>query len=294
MVGGQPIDLTGPIESFVSAGTLDQDGNFLIFGSGAISITNNQTTASAPLNPDNVAIAPQTQSRGAATQIWRWKISPTGQVLESLGIEFSKPVIVRSANGNLIGGSILTDTGYSGFILNWDGVNNKITQIGKSSSSVNVVMANDYLAGDSAEKLGSKNLLGKRDGFLYKISKPTYVRSTNSGAERSWISGTKSLFMGGYSTVGKNTEAVLTKFTTSFTPSWTTRFPAIGGAKVIESKKTYLAAFPIKGNKISVITFDLKGKVLTKNTITGSNVSAIGYSDESGPLLLSAGSLFRI
>lgn len=289
--GGNQIALTGPSESFVSSITVDQDGNFLVFGSGATATKISNSAPSAPLNPDNVVIAPETITRGDATQIWRWKISPTGEVLEAKSIDVGSAVWVKSASGNLIAGSIVTSTGIAGFYLNWD---SPINLIGKNATEVNVVLNNNYLAGSSAEKLYGKNLAAKRDGFLLKINKPSLVRSSNINAERRWVSGTANYFLGGSAVVGKKTEAVVTKFTSTFTPSWTTRFPAIGPAYVIAAKKNFLAAFAIKGGKISIITFDSKGKVLAKQSISGSQISAFSYSDEAGAVLLAGGSLNRI
>ena len=292
--GGNQIPLTGPTESFVSAGSVDSDGNFLVFGSGATITKSTNTAATAPLNPDGVVIAPETITRSNATQIWRWKISPTGEILESKGIEIGRTIWVKSAFGNLIGGVVATESGTAGFYLNWDGSNNQINLVGKNSTEVNVILNDNYLAGSSAEKLYGKNLVAKRDGYLFKISKPTLVRSSNINAERNWVSGTSNYFLGGSAIVGKKSEAVVTKFTSAFAPSWTTRFPATGPAQVIAAKKNFVAAFPIKGGKISIITFDNKGKVLEKKSIPGMQISAFGYSNEAGAVLLAAGSLNRI
>ena len=291
---GPQIQLTGPTESFVSAASVDSDGNFLVFGSGAVATTINNPPASAPLNPDNVVVAPQSISRGNATQIWRWKISTSGEVLEAKGVEVGMPVWVKSAYGNLVAGSVATETGIAGFYLNWDGVTSKLNLIGKNSSEVNVVLNNNYLAGSSAEKLFGKNLAAKRDGILFKISKPNLVRSSNLNAERRWISGTSNYFLGGSAVVGKKTEAVVTKFTSNFAPTWTARFPAIGPAKVVAAKKNFIAAFATKGGKISIITFDSRGKIIERKSIIGSEISAFGYSDELGAVILVDGSLNRL
>ena len=294
IVGANPIELTGPAESFLGAGTVDESGNFLIYGSGAVNNTATQQITSAPLNPDNVQIAPETTVRSDATQIWRWKISTAGEILESKSVEVGQVIWVKAANNNLIGGSLVTDNGNAGFYLNWDGINNQITKLGNKFTEVNAILNNNYLAGSSAETLSGKKLVGLRDGFVYKISKPLLVRSSNSGAVRRWLSGTSTLFLGGSVQVGKTTQAVITKFTNTFTPTWTTRYPAIGGAQVLEMNKNYVAAFPVKGNKISIYTFSPKGKLLAKNSIPGNSISSIGYSEETGLNILSGGSVFTI
>lgn len=292
--GGSQIPLTGPSESFISAASVDSEGNFLVYGSGASSTVVNNPQTSAPLNPDGVVIEPQSTIRTNANQIWRWKISPSGEILEAKSVDIGATIWVKSAFGNLIGGQVVTESGSAGFYLNWDGTNNKINYIGKSSTEVNVILNDNYLAGSSTEKLLGKNLVAKRDGFLLKLNKPTLVRSSNLNAERRWLSGSSNYFLGGSATVGKNTEAVVTKFTSAFAPTWTTRFPAVGGAYVIAIKKNFMTAFPIKGGKISIITFDSKGKVLAKKSIVGSKINAFGYSDEVGAVLMVDGSLNRI
>ena len=292
--GGTQIPLTGPSESFVSAISVDPDGNFLVFGSGATTSTSNNVQSVAPINPDGVVVEPQTTSRTNATQIWRWKIAPTGEVLEAKGVDVGSAVWIKSAFGNLLGGQIATESGSAGFYMKWDGTSNQINLIGKTNTEVNVIINENYLAGSSTEKLLGKNLVAKRDGFLLKLNKPAIVRSSNINAERRWISGTTNYFLGGSAKVGKTTEAVVTKFTSAFAPTWTTRFPAVGGAHVVSVKKNFMAAYPIKGGKISIITFDGKGKVLAKKSITGSKINAFGYSDEVGAVLMADSSLNRL
>jgi len=130
------------------------------------------------------------------------------------------------------------------------------------------------VVGSSGETLGGKKLAGKVDGIIIRVSKAgklvTVVRSSAPKASRNWLSATNSLLLGGEVVTGVKVEIAITKFTSSFVPSWTYRFASTG--KVFTASSTYalfqskgaitqLANWTPKSAQGLLLTFDAKGVI---------------------------------
>jgi hypothetical protein len=134
------------------------------------------------------------------------------------------------------------------------------------------------VAGSSSETLAGKKVAGVTDGVLIKISKAlkitSVVRSSAVKGKRIWNSATSTLLLGGEVVAGGKTETAITKFSSSFAPTWTYRFPSTGQAITVGS--TY-ALFVSTGAiaqlswnpKVAtplLLTFDAKGAVVAADS----------------------------
>ncbi len=101
---------------------------------------------------------------------------------------------------------------------------------------------NFILVGSSAEKLFSQPVSGLKDGIVVTLS-PSFgfisiLRSFNSQSSRTWFYSTATNFLGGSAITGEKREAVVTKYSNKWLPEWTTRFSAIGAARVVDVTTT--------------------------------------------------------
>lgn len=308
LVNGPTVDLIGGIESFVSAATVDQDGNFILVGAAANPIVGTLPPISGVLNPDNVIPDPVSSNKSDATNLWYWKVSVTGQILDSATMPMPSATIptavIADKFGLTIAGTTFTDPGNSGFITNW---NSKPLLIGKSSTQVfGITRSGDgsvVAVGQSSEALAGKPLRGKVDGFLARIlnSKLTLVqRSSDTKANRAWRTTTSNLLLGGYS----NSTAAITKFTNSFTPTWTDRYPSNGSALTSTANKIDYGAFVSTGaikslpswkrkNAVLLLAFDGKGSVTSAFYINSPSLTALAANSSLGPVVLAGGFLYR-
>ena len=134
------------------------------------------------------------------------------------------------------------------------------------------------VVGSSSETLAGKKLAGITDGVLIKISKAfkisSVVRSSATKGKRIWNSATAKLLLGGEVVAGGKTETAITKFSSSFAPTWTYRFPSTGPAITVGS--TY-ALFMSTGTTAQLtwnpkvatpllLTFDAKGTVIAADS----------------------------
>jgi hypothetical protein len=186
----------------------------------------------------------------------------------------------------------------------------KELKLGTSKTKLNAVVrgsdGSTYLFGSSSETLGGKKLVGRLDGVLIKVSKTgalsSVVRSSATKALRDWQGATSSLFVTGSVTTGNITESALTKFNSSFVPTWTTRFASTGktlGANGLNGS-VYAVLEPtsaikaisglklIKGQSV-VLQFDSKGVLISAYTAADliSPVASV-YSKGAGLLILTA------
>jgi len=283
-----PID-SGADDIF-TAGTRDRQGNIWIVGASAKSpeITPTPTSSPSALNPDAVVLDPETPLRPDMTILKVWKVSSQGALIKELSRDVSQAIlpraVVATANGVAIGGSILTETGNAGFVVQTGatGVLSKLLTIGQSDTELNAIAMradNSLIAfGSSTESLGGKKLVGLRDGVIVSISTKNkvtaVVRSTNSQSMRTWQNATNSLFLGGDAVTNGKTEAVVTKFSAALIPVWTTRYASRGLAIACDltsqsSAMSFTSTSAIKGvtgwkaSKGQVISlfFDSKGVI---------------------------------
>lgn len=307
-VNGPTVDLPGGVESFVSAATVDQDGNFIFVGSGANPIVGTLPPISGVLNPDNVIPDPVSSNKSDAVNLWYWKLNSTGEMLDSASMMMPAATIptavISDKFGLTIAGTTFTDPGNCGFVANW---NNKPTLIGKGSTQIfGLTRSTDggvVLVGQSAENLMSKPLRGKVDGILVKVlnGKATLLqRSSESKANRAWRSTTSNLLLGGYS----NSVAAITKFTNSFAPTWTDRYPSNGSALTATVGKSNYGAFVSTGtfkslpswkrkNAVLLLTFDNKGVITAANYVNSTTLTALTANSSLGPVVLAGGFLYR-
>jgi hypothetical protein len=155
-------------------------------------------------------------------------------------------------------------------------------------------------------------LVGREDGVLIKVSKTgaisSVVRSSAPRAQRSWSSATSTLLLTGSVKSGTTSESAITKFTSSFAPTWTTRIASTGNTLASNgpNKSFYAVLEPtaavkglaptklVKGQSI-VLQFDSKGLLVNAFTaVELSQVKAIAFSAGGGLFLLTESGIFRV
>lgn len=308
VIAGQPIDLSCGVESFVSAGTTDSEGNFYLVGAAANLIVGTLPPITGVLNPDNVMPDPVSSNKSDATTICLWKLDSTGKLLESSTMDFPSTVIPNSLLvdkfGVTIGGTNYANPGYNGFIVNWQ---SKPLYIGKTGTQIlNLVRTSDgglVAVGQSREKLLDKSLRGKADGFLARIQNgkvSSIQRSSDINALRAWRTTTNNLLLGGNS----NSTAVVTKFAKNFQPTWTDRYPSNGAALTASVGKVNFGAFYSTGairalptwkrkNAILILTFDPKGAITAANYVSAPKLNGFAANIALGPVILASGFIYR-
>ena len=287
--------------SIATAAAVDSAGDIWIAGATPLALgLTPPSPAATPVNPDNAAATPTT-AVGNLQAVTIWKLTAAG-VLASTNTLPTSSVVFPTAisvdrNGASIVGIIGTEKGSAGFFVNSDkaGVFGKLLQIGSVSTTVDAVVRHTdgsfTVAGSSSETLAGKKVAGVTDGVLIKISKAlkitSVIRSSAVKGKRIWNSATSTLLLGGEVVAGGKTETAITKFSSSFTPTWTYRFASTGPAVTVGS--TY-AAFISTGAtpqlnwnpKVAtplLLTFDAKG------AITAADSGPIGQKEVLGAVL---------
>jgi hypothetical protein len=134
------------------------------------------------------------------------------------------------------------------------------------------------------------------------------VRSSAPKALRSWTSATSTLFLTGSVKSGTSTESAITKFSSSFAPTWTTRIASTGVQLAANgpNKSFYVALEPtaaIKGlapvklakGQSAILQFDSKGLLIAAFTSTDlTQVKSLSYSQIGGLFIDSANGIFRV
>ena len=287
--------------SIATAAAVDSAGDIWIAGATPLALgLTPPSPAATPVNPDNAAATPTT-AVGNLQAVTIWKLTAAG-VLASTNTLPTSSVVFPTAisvdrNGVSIVGIIGTEKGSAGFFVNSDkaGVFGKLLQIGSVSTTADAVVRHTdgsfTVAGSSSETLAGKKVAGVTDGVLIKISKAlkitSVIRSSAVKGKRIWNSATSTLLLGGEVVAGGKTETAITKFSSSFTPTWTYRFASTGPAVTVGS--TY-AAFISTGAtpqlnwnpKVAtplLLTFDAKGAV------TAADSGPIGQKEVLGAVL---------
>ena len=287
--------------SIATAAAVDSAGDIWIAGATPLALgLTPPSPAATPVNPDNAAATPTT-AVGNLQAVTIWKLTAAG-VLASTNTLPTSSVVFPTAisvdrNGVSIVGIIGTEKGSAGFFVNSDkaGVFGKLLQIGSVSTTTDAVVRHTdgsfTVAGSSSETLAGKKVAGVTDGVLIKISKAlkitSVIRSSAVKGKRIWNSATSTLLLGGEVVAGGKTETAITKFSSSFTPTWTYRFASTGPAVTVGS--TY-AAFISTGAtpqlnwnpKVAtplLLTFDAKG------AITAADSGPIGQKEVLGAVL---------
>ena len=276
------IELDKASPSVATAAAVDSTGIIWLAGSTSLA---RATPAPSPsvsvLNPDK--IIPVADIFSADLNAFSlWSLNPTTQSLAQYTLQLSSPVLINAIAVDKNG---ITAVGTSGTIINAD-LTGKIaqpiavgTELTVFESVVKSADGSMTVVGSSGETLGGKKLAGKVDGVVIKVSKAgkllTVVRSSAPKASRNWLSVTNSLLLGGEVVTGVKVESAITKFSSSFVPSWTYRFASAG--KVFTASSTY-AFFQSKGAVTQLANWTPKSPHGLLLTFDAKGVITAGYS----------------
>ena len=287
--------------SIATAAAVDSAGDIWITGATplAMGLITPSPTAT-PLDPDKAVIPPSVFiSDLQAVAIW--KVSATGTLLftntmPTSYVVFPTAISVDKSGASVVG-IVATEKGNAGFLANADstGVFSKLLQIGTASTTSDAIVRHTdgsfTVVGSSSETLMGKKVVGLTDGILVKISKSlkitSVVRSSIAKGTRIWNSASSSLLLAGEVSASSKTETAVTKFSTSFVPTWTYRFASTGPALSASSTQVFFISkgavaqlnwYP-KSPTPLLLTFDSKG------VITAANSGPIGQKEVLGLLI---------
>ncbi len=295
------LSLDQSVASIATAAAVDAAGDIWVAGATPLALgLTSPTPAATPVNPDNAAVPPNSAA-GNLQAVTIWKVTAAGvltatNTLPTSSVVFPTAISV-DRNGASVVGIIGTEKGSAGFFVNTDktGLFGKLLQIGLASTTADTVVrhidGSFTVAGSSSETLAGKKVAGIIDGVLVKISKTlkvtNVVRSSAVKGKRIWNSATSTLLLGGEVVAGGKIESAITKFSSSFAPTWTFRFPSTGPAITVGS--TY-ALFMSTGATAQLswnpkvatpllLSFDAKG------TVVAADSGPIGQKEVLGAVL---------
>ena len=298
--------------SIATAAAVDSAGDIWIAGATPLALgLIPPTSAATPVNPDNASVPPNSSASNLQA-VTLWKVTAAGvltstNTLPTSSVVFPTAILV-DRNGASLVGIIGTDKGSAGFLVNTDktGFFGKLLQIGLASTTADAVVRHTdgsfTVAGSSSETLAGKNVAGVTDGVLIKISKAlkitSVVRSSAVKGKRIWNSATSTLLLGGEVVAGGKTETAITKFSSSFAPTWTYRFSSTGPAITVGSTQAFFvstgAISQLNWNpKVAtplLLSFDAKGTVVAADSGPAGQKEVLGavLSKELGLLLVTA------
>jgi hypothetical protein len=292
----------------------DNAGNLWIAGFSATPAPQESATStSVAENPDSVVVEPTQNSRNDLNRLTIWKVSSSGELLETFNSTENLPGLINAISITSSGASLVGQYNQRSFIQNVSpsGAFGKVLYIGTSKTTLNSVVRNSdgsaSAFGFSTETLGGKRLAAKQDGVLIKVSKSgaltSVVRSSAIKAERSWLSADFNFLLSGYVKTGKKIETAITKFSPAFAPVWTLRVPSTGESRAITAGKSSVLAFSSNASVPSLIgwnptkagllllTFDGKGLITAaKGSSELITPIALSYSKEVGAVGLAKSS----
>lgn len=306
-------------DEVATAITADSQGNIWLAGNSAGVVVADTTTAtSGVLNPDNVITESSAPLRQDMRQLTLWKISKTGELTDTFSTTSTELLIVEAISASATGLSMIGIREAGSFVIsaNLRGLFTKELKIGTAKTKLNsIVRSGDgsiNVFGSSAETLLGKKLAGREDGVLVKISKAgaitSVVRSSAPKALRSWTSATSALLLTGLVKSGTSTESAITKFTSAFAPTWTTRIASTGISLAASgpSNSFYVALEPTtavkglapykfsKGQNL-LLQFDSKGLLIGAfSALEFTQAKAMVFSPNGGLFLLTEGGIFRV
>jgi hypothetical protein len=306
------VDSGGDEIAMVSA--RDNAGNLWIAGFSATPAPQESATStSVAENPDSVVVEPTQNSRNDLNRLTIWKVSSSGELLETFNSTENLPGLINAISVTSSGASLVGQYNQRSFIqsVSPSGAFGKVLYIGTSKTTLNSVVRNSdgsaSAFGFSRETLGGKRLAAKQDGVLIKVSKSgaltSVVRSSAIKAERSWLSADFNFLLSGYVKTGKKIETAITKFSPAFAPVWTLRVPSTGESRAITAGKSSLLALssntsvpsligwnPTKAGLL-LLTFDGKGLITAaKGSSELITPIALSYSKEVGAVGLAKSS----
>ena len=295
------LSLDQSLASIATAAAVDSVGDIWIAGATPLALgLIPPSPAATAVNPDNAAALPTT-SIGNLQAVTLWRVTTAGvlagtNTLPTSSVVFPTAISV-DRNGASIVGIIGTEKGSAGFFVNTDktGLFGKLLQIGTASTTADAIVRHAdgsfTVAGSSSETLAGKKVAGITDGVLIKISKilkiTSVVRSSAVKGKRIWNSATSTLLLGGEVVAGGKTETAITKFTTSFAPTWTYRFASTGPAITVGSTYgVFISTGPTPqlnwNPKVAtplLLTFNAKG------TVVAADSGPIGQKELLGAML---------
>lgn len=296
------------LDEVATAMAVDSQGTLWLVGNIAIAQQpESATAATGALNPDGIEMENIQPLRADMKNISVWQISATGEVIGQSSI--ATVALVDAISVSSSGLSILASRESEPFLITLSqGKFSKELKIGTTKTKLSAITrTNDgttYLFGTSSETLGGKKLVGRVDGILIKIAKTgsitSVVRSSAPKAIRDWQSTTSSLFVTGSVKSGITVESAITKFNSSFAPTWTTRISSTGRTMAASGASgSFYAIFEptsaikgitglkvVKGQSV-VLQFDSKGLLI--NAFTSAELTsaiAFTYSSTAGLFLL--------
>ena len=299
-------------DEVVTAATVDPIGNIWLTGSASLAPSVETSTSLTGIdNPDGVTLDGVDSLRPDMNNLLLWKISPSGELIATYISPQQSAPLATSISATQSGISISGILDSRPFITtaSTSGIFGKISYLGSSKTIINSIVRNSdgttSLFGSSSETLGGKKVVGKRDGVLIKVSKAgaiaSVVRSSEGGSSRGWTSGDTAFLLAGYVSNSSKNEIALTKFTSTFKPSWTTRFNGVGVPLAITGGGNSYLAFTSKAAitgvsgwkpaepTLVVLTFDGKGLLKAATSLPGlTSPLKVEYSRERGFLGLAS------
>jgi len=287
--------------SIATAAAVDSAGDIWIAGATPLALgLVTPTPTATPINPDSAVIPPSTNV-GNLQALTIWKVSPIGTVLFTNTLPTSfvlfPTAISVDKNGASVVGIVANGKGNAGFLANIDsaGAFSKLLQIGASSTTADAVVRHPdgtiTVAGSSSETLVGKKVAGVTDGILVKVSKTlkitSVVRSSVAKGKRIWNSASTSLLLAGEVVAAGKTESAVTKFSSSYVPSWTYRFASTGPTLSASSTQAFfMSTGPItqlnwnpKTPTPLLLTFNSKG------IITAADSGPVGQKEVLGLII---------
>jgi hypothetical protein len=287
--------------SIATAAAVDSAGDIWIAGATPLALgLTPPSPAPTPVNPDNASVPPASLV-GNLQAVTIWKVTAAGVLTSTNTLPTSSALFPTSIsvdrNGSSIVGIMGTQKGVAAFLVNTDkaGMFGKLLQIGSMSTTADAVVRHSdgsfTVAGSSSEVLAGKKVVGITDGVLIKVSKTlkitSVVRSSAVKGKRIWNSASTTLLLGGEVIAGGKTETAITKFSSSFVPTWTYRFPSTGPAVTLGSTYALFistgATAQLNWNpKVAtplLLTFDTKGAVIAADS------GPIGQKEVVGAML---------
>lgn len=316
-----------------TAATFDSAGNLWVAGTAQTTNTTFSPTpvdtatatatpsptpspTSTALNPDGITVDPLVPMRRDLSSLAIWKISPSGVILARYATEIGSAFLVRGAifvnNSVAVVGIIATPSGHAGFLIqaNANGSFSNPILVGKSDTDLNALAKKSdgslVLLGSSSETIANQKRKGIHDAIAVVITKAgkmtSVLRSYNTASNRSWQSGTNSYFLGGDALTSSKQEAVVTKFGSTFAPTWTMRFVSSGPALTVDGPASRFLLFPSTGtvagirgwkpSRAAALVLNLDSKGALKGAYGAASIAtpmAIGYSPTLGVVVLGRG-----
>jgi hypothetical protein len=298
--------------SIATTAAVDSAGDIWIAGATPLALgLTPPSPAPTPVNPDNASVPPASLV-GNLQAVTIWKVTAAGVLTSTNTLPTSSALFPTSIsvdrNGSSIVGIMGTQKGGAAFLVNTDkaGMFGKLLQIGSMSTTADAVVRHSdgsfTVAGSSSEVLAGKKVVGITDGVLIKVSKTlkitSVVRSSAVKGKRIWNSASTTLLLGGEVIAGGKTETAITKFSSSFAPTWTYRFPSTGPAVTLGSTYALFistgATAQLNWNpKVAtplLLTFDTKGAVIAADSAPVGQKEVLGamLSKELGVLVVTS------